>query len=286
VTRQVRRFSGVGGLGLEADVWDPAGSQQRPDIVLLHGGGQTRSSWKRAGQQLGSRGFRVVALDSRGHGHSDWSAEADYGLPTLAGDVLAVLDELARPAVLIGASMGGLTALVVAEQAAPEQLAAMVLVDIVPRYEKAGSGRVRDFMQGGMAGFDTLQDAADAIAAYLPHRTRPRKLDGLRKNLRQREDGRWYWHWDPAFMSRPGDDPADRLDRLERAAGSIVVPTLLVYGLKSDVVTRAGIDSLLELIPHAAVTELPSAAHTAAGDDNDAFAAAVIAFAEALGSGA
>jgi pimeloyl-ACP methyl ester carboxylesterase len=158
----------------------------------------------------------------------------------------------------------------------------MVLVDIVPRYEKQGSKRIRDFMVGGLNGFDTLQDAADAIAACLPHRKRPQSHEGLRRNLRQRKDGRWYWHWDPSFMQRPSDHPAQRLDRLEEATRSLRMPILLLYGGKSDVVSTEGIQSFRELVPHASMVMLPSAGHTAAGDDNDAFSRAVIDFVAGL----
>lgn len=276
-----RRLDGDGGVGLHADVWTPAAPEKSLDVLLLHGGGQTRLSWKRTGEQLAAHGHRVVALDSRGHGDSDWAPTADYSMDSMMRDVLAVLRQLGRPALLVGASMGGLTSLLAAEAAGPRVVPALVLVDIVPHYEKSGSKRVRDFMIGGMKGFASLEEAADAIAAYLPHRQRPRDVNGLRKNLRHRE-GRWYWHWDPAMMARPGEEPAYRMDRLERAARSLNIPTLLVYGGKSDVVSRKGIEHMLELAPHARVVELPAAAHTAAGDDNDAFARAVVEFVDSL----
>ncbi|MCW2527109.1 MAG: Haloacetate dehalogenase [Pseudonocardiales bacterium] len=283
----VRRFSGADGLTLSGEVWEPPATGtgtdgSKFDVVMLHGGGQTRGSWKRAGEQLAAHGHRVIALDSRGHGDSDWSPDAKYDMESMAADVLAVLDELGRPAMVVGASMGGLTALLVAELAGPEAVPALVLVDIVPRYEKSGSKRVREFMMGGMKGFASLEEAGDAIAAYLPHRKRPRSVEGLRKNLRQRADGRWYWHWDPSMMTRPSDDPVQRLERLEQAAKSLTVPTLLLWGGKSDVVSREGVEAMLELVPGAILVELPAAAHTAAGDDNDSFSQAVVEFVESV----
>lgn len=123
---------------------------------------------------------------------------------TLAADGLAVLDTIARPVVLIRASMGGLTGILVADQAGPHRVRKLVLVDVVPRYEKSGSARIRDFMSSRIGGFDSLEHAADAVAAYLPHRAKPCSPEGL-KNLRLR-DGRWYWHWDPNLLTKPGDD--------------------------------------------------------------------------------
>src|ERR1700752_5437228 len=107
VSPQTVEFSGVGGIKLVADEWN-RGASDRPTILMLHGGGQNRFSWKNTGQILGEQGFHVVALDSRGHGDSDYAPGADYALETLCGDVLAVIDAIGRPVVLIGASMGGL----------------------------------------------------------------------------------------------------------------------------------------------------------------------------------
>lgn len=277
-TPQIVEYRGVDGITLVADEWnrgiDAAG---RPSVLLLHGGGQNRHSWKNTGRVLAEEGFHVVALDARGHGDSDRAPGADYAVETLTTDVMHVLDAIARPVALIGASMGGLTALLVADRAGPHQVNRLVLVDVVPRFEKGGSARIRDFMFGHINGFDSLEEAADAVAAYLPHRTKPRSPEGLKKNLRLR-DGRWYWHWDPAFMTKPGDDPRLRTEKFERAAMNLRIPVLLIRGKLSDVVSPDGVRDFLATVPHAEFVELPDAGHTAAGDDNDAFSAAVVGF--------
>lgn len=272
-------YRGVNEVTLVADEWNGHGdsADRRPSILLLHGGGQNRFSWKNTGQILGEQGFHVVALDSRGHGDSDYAPGADYGLETLCGDVLAVIDAIGRPVVLIGASMGGLTGILVADQAGPEKVTKLVLVDVVPRYDKVGSARIRDFMFSHIQGFNSLEDAADAVAEYLPHRTRPRNPDGLKKNLRLR-NGRWYWHWDPKLMTKPEDDPQLRVEKIERAAMDLTIPILLIRGKLSDVVSVDGVKDFLEKIPTAEFVELSDAGHTAAGDDNDAFTDAVVGF--------
>ncbi len=245
---------------------------------MLHGGGQNRFSWKNTGQVLADEGFHVVALDSRGHGDSDRAPDADYDVETLTGDVMHVLDAIGRPVMLIGASMGGLTGILVADRAGPDRVTRLVLVDVVPRFEKHGSARIRDFMSSHIHGFDSLQEAADAVAAYLPHRTKPRSPEGLKKNLRLR-DGRWYWHWDPAFMTKPGDDPQLRTEKFEQAAASLTIPVLLIRGKLSDVVSLEGVRHFLATVPDAEFVELSGAGHTAAGDDNDAFSDVVVEFA-------
>ncbi len=276
---QTVRFRGIDELTLVADEWnrDAATAADKPTILMLHGGGQNRHSWKNTGQILANAGFHVVALDSRGHGDSDRSPTANYSLETLTGDTLQVIYQIGRPVALIGASMGGLTSLPVAHEAGPELVTKLVLVDVVPRFEKSGSARIRDFMFSGIDGFASLEEAADAVAAYLPHRTRPRSVEGLKKNLRL-QDGKWFWHWDPAFLTAPGDDPFERAEMLEHAAISLEIPILLIRGKLSDVVSTEGVQDFLQKVPGAQFVELSDAGHTAAGDDNDAFTDAVVQF--------
>ncbi len=272
-------FRGVDDLSLVADEWnrDASSARDRPTILMLHGGGQNRFSWKNTGQILADAGYHVVALDSRGHGDSDRSPTATYTVEALCEDTLQVLYQIGRPVVLVGASMGGLTGIAAAHEAGPELVSKLVLVDVVPRFEKDGSARIRDFMFSSIDGFASLEEAADAVAAYLPHRDKPRNVDGLTKNLRQR-DGRWYWHWDPAFLTKPEDDPFVRVDKLEQAAISLEIPILLIRGKLSDVVSTEGVEDFLAKVPRAEFVELSDAGHTAAGDDNDAFTDVVVRF--------
>src|SRR6185312_10610150 len=275
---QTVEFSGVGGITLVGDEWNrDAADADRPTILMLHGGGQNRFSWKSTGQILADEGYHVVALDSRGHGDSDRAPNADYAVETLRADVLHVLDAIGRQVVVIGASMGGLTGILLADSAGPDRVTGLVLVDVVPRYEKTGSARIRDFMLTNIDGFASLDEAADAVAAYLPYREKPRSPDGLKKNLRLR-DGRWYWHWDPAFMTAPGDDPELRTEGFEEAAVNLKIPILLIRGKLSDVVSPEGVRHFLDTVPRAEFVELSNAGHTAAGDDNDAFSDAVVKF--------
>jgi pimeloyl-ACP methyl ester carboxylesterase len=276
---QTVKFRGVDDLVLVADEWNRGAPSAagRPSILMLHGGGQNRFSWKNTGQILAEEGFHVVALDSRGHGDSDRAPNANYSVDALCADTLAVLDQIGRPVILIGASMGGMTGMLVADVAGPEKVTKLVLVDVVPRYDKDGSARIRDFMASGVNGFETLEEAADAVAAYLPYRTKPHSPEGLKKNLRLR-DGRWYWHWDPAFLTAPDDDRFVRMQKLEQAVVDLTIPILLIRGKLSDVVSPEGVQDFLAKVPNAEFVELSDAGHTAAGDDNDAFSDAVVQF--------
>ncbi|MGE3541068.1 MAG: alpha/beta fold hydrolase [Candidatus Tectimicrobiota bacterium] len=267
-------WQGAGGLPIAGDTWgDPDG----PLVVLQHGGGQTRHAWKGAGETLGKAGYHAVAFDARGHGDSGWAPPDEYGHDYMVKDLLCVVEALGgRRPILVGASMGGGVSLVAIGEGHLEA-AALVLVDMAPQIETEGSRRIRAFMDQKPEGFDTLQEVADAIANYQPHRPRPRQLDGLAKNVRLGADGKYHWHWDPA-RRRAWNDQSGRRQRLHDAADQLKVPTLLVRGGLSDVLSEAGAQSFLRQCPHAEYVNVANAAHMVAGDRNDIFADSVITF--------
>lgn len=272
------RLSGSNGITLAAD---EAGKRGDPAVVLLHGGGQTRHSWGRAVAALASNGFHAITVDLRGHGDSDWTPDGDYSLDTLAADVRAIAASLPSPPALVGASLGGLSSLIAAGEAVSPIARALVLVDVVPRIETAGGGEIRDFMTGNPNGFATLDEAADAVARYLPHRPRPTDTSGLAKNLRLR-DGRYHWHWDPAMMAGRGMDVGNSQQhvRLENAARALTIPTLLIRGGRSRVVSMAGVQEFHRLVAHSEFVNIEGADHMVAGDANDAFNAPLLEFLE------
>lgn len=275
------------GVTLAADRWDPPSTAGDSDVsskgvvLLLHGGGQTRHSWRNTGRRLAADGWSALALDARGHGQSQWAPDGDYGIDALVADLTSVIGELGQTPVLVGASMGGMTSLI-GQGENPELARGLVLVDIAPKVEPGGTAEIMAFMQSGLDGFDSLEDAAAAIAAYTPNRVRTPNPQGLRKNLRLR-DGRWYWHWDPAFL-RQGDEPTRQTDSIVRyerardAAAAITVPTMLVRGTQSNVVSEEGAKELLELIPTARLIDVTGSGHMVAGDDNDVFSGGLKGF--------
>ena len=267
-------LTGSGGVRLAADRYGPPGGGP---VVLLHGGGQTRHAWGATARKLAEAGHHVVSLDLRGHGDSDWSQSGDYGFEAFRDDVVAVLATFDRPAVLVGASLGGIAALLAAGEGAPDQVRALVLVDITPKVGGPGSERIMAFMNANPDGFADVHEAADAVAGYLPHRPRPRNPEGLLKNLRERE-GRLFWHWDPSFIRRAAQDRFEEDDRLSRAARRVAAPTLLVRGEESEIVRPEDVDAFNVLIPHADVVDVRGAGHMVAGDQNTVFGDAVLAY--------
>ncbi|MDE0727592.1 MAG: alpha/beta hydrolase [Alphaproteobacteria bacterium] len=271
----MHRWESAGGVKIAGDTWgDPNG----PLVMLLHGGGQTRHAWKGAGETLGASGYHAVAFDARGHGDSDWADQDAYGPDHMVDDLNCVAQALgAEHPILVGASMGGgvsLMAIGMDKVAAK----ALVLVDMAPKIEPDGSRRIQEFMNQAPDGFDTLEQVAEAIANYQPHRQRPRNLDGLAKNVRLAANGKYRWHWDPARRKSQGaSNPAYR-QRLHDYADTLTLPTLLVRGGLSDVLSEDGAQSFLRQCPHAEYVSVKDAAHMVAGDRNDIFADSVIEF--------
>lgn len=156
---------------------------------------------------------------------------------------------------------------------------ALILVDVTPRIEREGAGHITAFMRSAPNGFASLEEAADAVATFLPHRPKPKSYTGLLKNLRLKADNRYHWHWDPQFLGGSKDvDPSLFSDRLTRAAKRIAIPTLLVRGGLSRVVSPETTDEFLTLTPHAEFVNVADADHMVAGDRNDAFNAAIFDF--------
>lgn len=261
------------GIAITADVAGPRGA---PTVVLGHGGGQTRHSWDKCEHQLARAGYFAINYDLRGHGDSDWSPDGDYAITTRAQDLIAVAGQGTVPVAFVGASLGGITALVAASLGF--DVTALVLVDIVPQMAPAGVAKIRDFMTGNPDGFGSLEEAADAISAYYPDRPRPKDLSGLNKNLRLHPDGRYRWHWDQRMMTDTRADPAQLLSMMDAADWTDRVPTLLVRGMKSDIVDDAGVADLRRRVPALEVADIGGAGHMVAGDRNDEFNAAVLEF--------
>lgn len=285
-------FEGASHNALVADRFGEHGAS----VMLLHGGGQTRHAWHRTASRLATEGFTAFAIDQRGHGDSAWIADGDYAFTSFAADAAAIAQQICKltgsTPIAIGASLGGIASLLAegeASDAAASLFSALVLVDITPRVDPGGVAKIHDFMRAhAQQGFASVAEAAASVAAYLPHRPTPKTNDGLKKNLRLHPDGRWRWHWDPAFLNRSRGVPAER-DKLERAllhaATKLRQPVLLVRGASSELVHQVHVDEFLTLVPHAEFADVAGARHMVAGDRNDVFSSKIIAFCERVRSG-
>ncbi|SEF87708.1 Pimeloyl-ACP methyl ester carboxylesterase [Alcanivorax sp. DSM 26293] len=277
------QFLGNGGLVLRATQF---GDPQSPQVLLLHGGGQTRHAWAHTATALARAGYCATCIDARGHGQSQWCPEGNYSASALVTDLRAIIESLPSSPYIVGASMGGLTAMLALGEEPPLDCRGLVLVDVAPRLETKGVRRVIEFMRRHPDGFDTLSQVQDAVAAYNPTRKAPSNAQGLRKNLRQDANGRLHWHWDPAFLDHAvipeGDEGMFCRARLNRAASRLKLPILLIRGHHSDVLSEAGAQELLALVPHAKYRVIGQAGHMVAGDRNSIFTGAVLDFLQHL----
>lgn len=290
VNRTRVEFVGADGNRLAGDLFQPA-SKGNGVVLLLHGGGQTKHAWRFTSNRLAANGWAAIALDQRGHGDSAWVADGDYSFEAYGRDLVELcrqIDERFGVApVVIGASLGGIASLLVADASAGNPpYRALVLVDITPTTREGGTDHILAFMEADLAdGFGSLEEAAEAISRYLPHRPKPRSLEGLRRNLRLHPDGRYRWHWDPLFIRsrrQPGGRPYHIEDKLSNGARSLSIPIMLVRGRESELVGEDEVKEFLRLAPHAKVRDVHGARHMVAGDVNDVFTDTVLDFLNAI----
>lgn len=282
MNRSTHEFIGADGNCIVADRF---GSKGQP-VMMMHGGGQTRHSWGKTAEMIANAGMQAFCLDMRGHGDSAWVDGEKYFFSDFGADVAAsasqIYEETGLKPIAIGASLGGLASILAEGALRPGVLAGVILVDVTPRLDEGGVSKILSFMAEKVEdGFGSVEEAADMIASYLPHRKRPKTLDGLSKNLRLREDGRYRWHWDPRFITHHADR-ADMKDKVQsellEAAANLKVPSMLVRGAASELVKQSHVDEFLALVPHAQFTDVKEAGHMVAGDVNDIFTAAIMPF--------
>jgi len=268
-------FTGFGGLKLAAEAF---GNPDNPAVLLLHGGAQTRRSWREAAAALAAAGRYAITIDLRGHGESEWAADGRYGLSVLAADLRAVLSQLDTRPVIVAASLGGFAALSAMADGGSALASGLVLVDAALEMDPVGQRRLGDILRRQAAGFATLEEAAAAALELNPGHG-PFAPAGLRRQLRQDGAGRYFWNWDPKAISGGGFAPEDLAD-LERAAASLKIPTLVMHGRQSDVVTEAQMARMRELMPAAEVVDIEGAGHLVATEQFDDFNAALLEFLE------
>ena len=274
-------FTGAEGNRLAGDLWDGRGHP----VLLLHGGGQTRHAWEMTARRLADAGMRAITVDLRGHGDSEWAASGDYSFAAYGADTAALARQVAErfhaaPSA-VGASLGGLSSLIAQLHHGP-LLESLVLVDITPRMDVGGVARIFGFMGARMEeGFASLDEAAELVAGYMPNRQRPRLVDGLRKNLRLDADGRYRWHWDPAFLKGERGIAFQGRETMEAVLAQLPelhLPVLLVRGMQSELVHEDFVREFVELAPNASHVDVGGAGHMVAGDRNDVFCAAILDF--------
>ena len=276
-------FAGHNGLKIKASTTGP---KTGFPVMLAHGGGQTRHAWAKVLDELANAGYRATAIDMRGHGDSEWASDGAYDMRDFARDLIAISKQLSNPPALVGASLGGIAGMIAAGELAPAGFRSLTLVDIAPKMEAVGVSRVVGFMQAHMTdGFSSPEEAAKIIAEYMPQREKRTGTGKLDRYLRKRENGRYYWHWDPNFIhhvTHARDNAAEAkengFDRLSAAAARLTLPVHLIRGGSSDMVSEEAVAHFQTLVPSALLTDIADASHMVVGDRNDAFCSAIISF--------
>jgi len=267
-------FTTPEGLRLATDI---AGDPWRPRLIFIHGGGQSRRSWRRALRAMADVGFSVVSFDLRGHGESDWAPDGDYSLDAHVRDLTAIVRAMPSKPSIVGASMGGRVALQTAAELGPELLQALVLVDLTPKLDQKGTQRIWSFLQASANGFDTIEEAADTMEHYA-EREVGRNYFRLRNSIRIGDDGRIYWRWDPKAAHEDHLSPSGIEERLAESSAKLEIPTLLVRGTLSDLVTDECVTHFRRCQPKAEVFDIVGGGHLMKTQRLDVFCCATIDF--------
>jgi pimeloyl-ACP methyl ester carboxylesterase len=258
------------------------GAVQAPPLLCLHGITQTAHSWDEVAADL-SRDHRVLCLDQRGHGDSDWAADGDYARQTQAADVDAITDALGLPPfVLAGMSMGGINSITFTARH-PDKVRALIIVDVSPEIQTKGVENIRNFIQQEdvLPSFEAFVERAHA---FNPRRSLDNIRSRLRHNLKQLQDGRWTWKYDPALRSPQRGFQASALHNLWDDVHAIRCPTLIIKGGESDILSAESAAKLQSAIPGSQLAVIPAAGHSVMGDNPGDFVAAVRPFLLTLGA--
>jgi pimeloyl-ACP methyl ester carboxylesterase len=230
-----------------------------PEVVLLHGGAQNAHTWDTVALALDRP---VLAIDLPGHGRSDWRADHHYSPPALAADVEVVVRERAtEAALLVGMSLGGLTALCLTARA-PDLVRRLAVVDVTPGTDRAKAEPIITFVSGPEH-FDSFDALLERTVAHNPTRSVSSLRRGVLHNATEDPDGSWRWRWDPQHL--PGAVNVEFGD-LWATVDAVRVPFLLLRGSLSGVVDDDDVAEVRRRVPSVRVEVVDGAGHSIQGD--------------------
>lgn len=231
-----------------------------PELVLLHGGGQNAHTFDTVALALQRP---LLAIDLPGHGHSDGSPYGGSAATSHAIDIIRALEQLVtKPTPLVGMSLGGLTALLVAHDR-PDLVSSLVLIDITPGVNAEKARHITDFVNGPVS-FDDFDALLDRTMQHNPTRTVSSLRRGILHNAVQRNDGTWVWrHQQHPKSELSAPDVGD----LWVALSELLMPVTLIRAMaKGSVVDDADEKEFLRRLPHAEVVHVEHAGHSVQGD--------------------
>lgn len=254
------------------------GSAANPPMLLLHGFAQTCHSWDFVALGF-SDDYRVIVLDQRGHGDSDWAADGDYSPETQQNDISAVVSEIGlEDFTLMGLSMGGRNSFTYAANN-PDRVRALVIVDAGPQNMQQGTQNIRNFVQQDDE-LDSVDAFVERVLKYNPRRPPEQIRGSIMHNLKQLPNGKWTWKYDKRLRRpgrRMGSDPETE-KRLWGYLEALQCPTLLVRGGASDIIAMDTADKMHAVIPNSQLATIEGAGHLVMGDSPAGFQRAVSEF--------
>ena len=254
------------------------GGAANPPMLLLHGFAQTCHSWDFVALGF-SDDYRVIVLDQRGHGDSDWATDGDYSPETQQNDISAVVREIGlEDFTLMGLSMGGRNSFTYAANN-PDRVRALVIVDAGPQNMQQGTQNIRNFVQQDDE-LDSVDAFVERVLKYNPRRPPEQIRGSIMHNLKQLPNGKWTWKYDKRLRRpgrRMGSDPETE-KRLWGYLEALQCPTLLVRGGASDIIAMDTADKMRNVIPNSQMATIEGAGHLVMGDSPAGFQRAVTEF--------
>ena len=253
------------------------GDKSKPVCILLHGFAQTAHSWDFISLGLSSN-YRVIALDQRGHGDSDWDNNKNYSTPYFVKDIKNLIKFLNIDKFdLIGLSMGGKNSYYYATEN-QDKINKLIIVDTGPETIKKGKSSIRNFVQMDDQ-LDSIEDFVTRIKKYNPHRTEEHIRGNILNNIKQLESGKWTWKYDSFLRTgfnvrQRNDNPNEAWEVLKK----IYTPTMIVKGGKSDILSSETLDKMTDVMDNAIAKTVEDAGHLVPGDNPIEFTKLAINF--------
>ena len=273
------RFVDADGMRFHYLEW---GNPGNPPMLLLHGFAQTCHSWDFVALGF-SDNYRVIVLDQRGHGDSDWASDGDYSPETQQKDISGIVNELGlENFVLMGLSMGGRNSFTYAANNSGK-VKALVVVDAAPQNMQQGTQNIRSFVQQDDE-LDSVDAFVERVLQYNPRRDPQQVRGSIMHNIKELPSGKWTWKYDRALRRpgrRMGSDPETE-KRLWGYLETLQCPTLLVRGGGSDIVAMDTADRMHQAIPNSRLATIDGAGHLVMGDSPSGFQSAVTDFLASL----
>jgi pimeloyl-ACP methyl ester carboxylesterase len=255
------------------------GRADAPAIVLLHGGHQSAHSWDLVSLHLAQR-YRVLALDQRGHGDSEWARDVTYSNHEMSLDAEAFIVAMGlRSPVLIGHSMGGRNAMLLTRRN-QTLLRAAVIVDVGPELSDKGRAAIAGFVHVNQE-FDDLEHFVRNVRQYDPYRSREHIERTVKYNMLRRADGKFVSKCDsnPRRLNIVrGSGPLENITLAD--AASFDVPVLLVRGANSNILAPDAAERFAAALPRGRLVTVPDCGHNVHGQNTQGFIAALRGFLE------